>query len=53
MIEHVMEHIAKEAKKDPVQVRINNIDPKDNSLVQLIEDMKVISDFEADRKSVV
>ena len=47
-----MEHIAKEIKKDPVQLRMNNMDPNDNTIIQLIEDMKVTSNYEARKLSV-
>ncbi|KAJ9576511.1 hypothetical protein L9F63_025594, partial [Diploptera punctata] len=51
-IETIMEHIAKEIKKDPIQVRINNFNPENTTIGKLIQDMIVTSDFDARKQSV-
>lgn len=51
MIETMMEHIAKETGKDPIEVRLQNI-AQDNPLRQMIPDYLKSIDYEARKKSV-
>jgi len=48
-----MEHIAKAIKKDPIDVRLKNLQKDDNSNVQnMIEDLKITADFEARKRNI-
>ncbi|KAL0878640.1 hypothetical protein ABMA27_003714 [Loxostege sticticalis] len=45
-IEHIMEHIAFEVKKDPTEVRILNMRKEDNDLPTLIAELKKDTDYD-------
>jgi hypothetical protein len=47
-----MQHIAKVVKKDPIQVRLNNMRSDDNVMPQMVEDLKVSSDYDARKESI-
>lgn len=48
-----MEHISREIGKDPLEVRLANLDPADNNTMkELIEDLKSTSDYDM-RKGAV
>lgn len=51
-IEHVMEHIAKTVKKNPIEVRINNINKDHDQLLQMINELKISSDYEGRQQSI-
>ncbi|XP_026741646.1 xanthine dehydrogenase/oxidase-like [Trichoplusia ni] len=51
-IEHIMQHIAFAAQKDPTSVRLKNMRSEDNDLPQLIEDLKTESNYEARVKEI-
>ncbi|XP_063543961.1 xanthine dehydrogenase-like [Cydia strobilella] len=44
-IEHIMEHIAKEIKRDPIEVRFNNYRVDDNQLPEIVPEFLKKSDF--------
>ncbi|XP_025155411.1 xanthine dehydrogenase/oxidase isoform X3 [Harpegnathos saltator] len=53
MIEHIMEHIARVTKKDPVQVRLLNMQSEHKSVLEtMIKDLTKSADYEM-RKRVV
>lgn len=45
-IEHIMEHIAYELKKDPIEVRLLNMRKEDNDIPTLIADLKKDTDYD-------
>jgi xanthine dehydrogenase molybdopterin-binding subunit B len=47
-----MEHIAKVVKKDPVDVRLQNLKKEDSSIPNMIEDLKVKADFEERKRNI-
>jgi xanthine dehydrogenase molybdopterin-binding subunit B len=47
-----MQHIAKVVKKDPVQVRLNNMRRDDNVMPQMVKDLKVSPDYDARKEGV-
>jgi xanthine dehydrogenase molybdopterin-binding subunit B len=47
-----MQHIAKVVKKDPLQVRLNNMPSDDNVMPQMIKDLKYSADYDARKESV-
>ncbi|XP_014254822.1 xanthine dehydrogenase-like [Cimex lectularius] len=52
LIETIMEHIANVVEKDPVSVRLANMDKEDNPIPQLIEDIKKASHYDERVKEV-
>nr|CAD7412243.1 unnamed protein product [Timema poppensis] len=50
-IEYIMEHIANVVKKDPTEVRINNI-PKDSPILVLFDAIKKSGDYDKRRTSL-
>ncbi|XP_011551942.3 probable aldehyde oxidase gad-3 [Plutella xylostella] len=51
-IEHVMEHIAFETNRNPVDVRLENMRSSDNDIPTLIEDLKVKADYVNREKAI-
>jgi len=51
-IEHVMEHVAKVIKKDPIDVRLKNLKKDDPNVQNMIEDLKIKADFEERKRNV-
>ncbi|XP_021929641.1 indole-3-acetaldehyde oxidase-like [Zootermopsis nevadensis] len=51
-IEHIMQHVAKVVKKDPLQVRLNNVSSDDTVILQMVKDLKVSADYDARKGSV-
>ncbi|PNF35793.1 Xanthine dehydrogenase [Cryptotermes secundus] len=51
-IEHIMHHIAKVVKKDPVEVRLNNMSVDDNATPQMVKDLIVSADYNARKESI-
>jgi phage regulator Rha-like protein len=47
-----MEHIAKAIKKDPMVVRLKNIQKDDSNIQNMIEDLKIKADFEERKRNV-
>jgi hypothetical protein len=47
-----MQHIAKVVKKDPVQIRLNNMSNDDNAVPQMVKDLKMSADYDARKRSV-
>jgi xanthine dehydrogenase molybdopterin-binding subunit B len=47
-----MEHIAQTVKKDPIEVRINNMNKGDGVLLQMINELKSSSDYDARRQNI-
>ncbi|XP_063538704.1 uncharacterized protein LOC134747956 [Cydia strobilella] len=52
MIENIMEQIAHKLNKDPLEVRLNNMNKEDNPVPDLIDQLKKDSDFENRSKEV-
>ncbi|KAF4522205.1 hypothetical protein B566_EDAN007356 [Ephemera danica] len=52
LIEEIMERIAATLKLDPLQVRLENMDKKDNPLPQMIEELKTKADYDKRLKAV-
>lgn len=53
MAESIMEHIARTLGKDPLEVRILNMNaPDKEALLPMIDDMKRTSDYEKRKKAV-
>jgi len=51
-IEQIMEHIAADAKLDPLEVRMANLHSNDNAIPELVADVKKSADYE-NRKAKV
>ena len=51
-IEHVMEHVAKVIKKDPIDVRLKNLKKDDPNVQNMIQDLKIKADFEERKRNV-
>jgi len=47
-----MQHIAKVVKKDPVQIRLNNMRSDDNIMPQMVKDLKDSADYDVRKESV-
>jgi xanthine dehydrogenase molybdopterin-binding subunit B len=47
-----MEHIAQTVKKDPIEVRINNMNKEDGQLLQMINELKASADYDERRQSI-
>lgn len=52
MIESVMDHIAYELNKDPIQVRLANVKSGNDTMAQIVTEMKSIADYEERKKAV-
>lgn len=53
MLENIMEHIAKVMKKDPVQVRLANMNDADKTILEpMINDLFKSADYETRKKAV-
>lgn len=52
MIESVMDHIAYELNKDPIQVRLANVESSNDTMPQIVKEMKSISEYEERKKAV-
>nr|BCT26317.1 aldehyde oxidase [Euura sp. 'Pontania] len=53
MIENLMDHISREVSKDPLEVRLANMDPADNNTMKdLIEDLKATADYDTRKRAV-
>ena len=51
-IEHIMEHIAKVVKKDPTEIRLLNMGPDTDDIMELIQDVTASSEFEQRKNSI-
>jgi xanthine dehydrogenase molybdopterin-binding subunit B len=47
-----MEHVAKVIKKDPIDVRLQNLNKDDYNIQSMIDDLKIKADFEARKLNV-
>jgi hypothetical protein len=47
-----MHHIAKVVKKDPVEVKLNNMSNNDNATPQMVKDLIVSADYNARKESI-
>jgi xanthine dehydrogenase molybdopterin-binding subunit B len=47
-----MEHIAKVVQKDPIDVRLKNLKKDDSNIQTMIEDLKIMADFEERKRNV-
>ena len=53
MIENIMEHIAKVTKKDPLQVRLANMNDEDKAVLEsMIKDLSKSADYEIRKRAV-
>ncbi|KAG5332878.1 XDH dehydrogenase, partial [Acromyrmex heyeri] len=53
MIENIMEHIAKVIKKDPLQVRLANMNDEDKAVLEsMIKDLSKSADYEIRKRAV-
>ncbi|XP_036145980.1 xanthine dehydrogenase isoform X2 [Monomorium pharaonis] len=53
MLENIMEHIAKITKKDPVQVRLANMNDEDKAVLEpMIKDLSKSADYEMRKRAV-
>jgi xanthine dehydrogenase molybdopterin-binding subunit B len=47
-----MHHIAKVVKKDPVEVKLNNMSNDDNATPQMVKDLIVSADYSVRKESI-
>jgi len=47
-----MEHIAKVVKRDPIDVRLNNLKKDDSNVQNMIEELKIKADLEERKRNV-
>lgn len=53
MIENIMEHIARVTKKDPVEVRLSNMNDVDKTVLEtMIKDLSKSADYEVRKRAV-
>lgn len=53
MAEHIMDHIAKMLGKDPVEVRLSNMNATDRAALEpMVEDLKKSSDYAARKRDI-
>lgn len=53
MIENIMEHIAAKLNKDPVEVKLINMNAEDKAVLEpLIEDLKKSGDYDSRKREV-
>lgn len=53
MIEHIMEHIARVTKKDPLQVKLLNMESEEKSILEpMIKDLCKSADYEIRKQAV-
>lgn len=52
MIESVMEHIAYTVNKDPIVVKLANLEPSEETMPSLVKDMITCSEYEQRKKAV-
>lgn len=53
MLENIMEHIAKVTKKDPLQVRLANMNDTDRAVLEpMINDLSKSADYETRKRAV-
>lgn len=52
MIESVMEHIAYTVNKDPIDVKLANLEPSEETMPSLVKDMITWSEYEQRKKAV-
>lgn len=52
MIEHLMERIADATKKDPIEVRVLNIENENSSILDMIDSFKVDSEYRSRRAAI-
>lgn len=51
--ENMMEHIAREIGKDPIEVRLANLNPADNgTMKELLEDLRMNSEYDTRKKAI-
>jgi xanthine dehydrogenase molybdopterin-binding subunit B len=50
--ETIMEHIAKVLKKDPIEVRIQNLKNDDSTILNMMKDFKVTAQYEERKQNV-
>jgi xanthine dehydrogenase molybdopterin-binding subunit B len=47
-----MHHIAMVVKKDPVEVKLNNVSENDNDTPQMVKDLMVSADYNVRKESI-
>lgn len=53
MSENIMEHISRTLNKDPIEVKLSNMNAPDKEVLsKMIDDLKMSSDYEARQRSV-
>lgn len=53
MVENMMEHIATTVGKDPLEIRLLNMDPTHKTMLQpLIDELMKITDYEMRKRAV-